>query len=78
MQLISKYNKGIQFLSCVTDIFRKHAWVFSLEDRKGITFTNSFQRVWNESGCKPNEIWLHKGSEFYSVSVKSYRNVFNK
>ena len=25
MQLISKYNKGFQFLLCIIDIFSKHA-----------------------------------------------------
>ena len=27
MQLLSRYNKGIRFLLCVIDIFRKNAWV---------------------------------------------------
>ena len=27
MQLISKFVRGIRFLSCVIGIFRKHAWV---------------------------------------------------
>ena len=34
MQLISKYNKGIRFLLCVIDIFRKYAWVVPLKDKK--------------------------------------------
>ena len=29
---------------------------------------NVFQKV--ESGCKPNKIWLDKGSESYNKSVK--------
>ena len=27
-QLISKFNRGIHFLSCVIDIFSKYAWLF--------------------------------------------------
>ena len=27
MQLISKFNKGFKFLSCVIDIYSKYAWV---------------------------------------------------
>ena len=27
LQLISKYDKGFQFLLCVIDIFSKHDWV---------------------------------------------------
>ena len=26
MQLMSKFNKGIRFLLCVIDIYRKNAW----------------------------------------------------
>ena len=34
MQLRSKFNKGIRFLLCVTDIFRKHTWVIPLKTKK--------------------------------------------
>ena len=28
--------------------------------------------VLNESNCKPNKIWVNKGSEFYNRSMKSW------
>ena len=56
MQLISKFNKGIRFLLCVIDIFSKYAWVIPLKDKKGITITNAFQKILDESNCKPNKI----------------------
>ena len=65
MQLISKYNKGFYFLLCVIDIYRKFAWIVHLKDKKSITITNTFQNVLNESGCKPNKIWVDKGSKFH-------------
>ena len=34
IQLISKSNKGIKFLFCVTDLFSKYAWVAPLKDKK--------------------------------------------
>ena len=34
MQLLSKCNKGIRFLLCVVDIFRKYAWDVPLKDKK--------------------------------------------
>ena len=34
MQLISKYNKGLTYLSCTIDLFSKYAWVVSLKDKK--------------------------------------------
>ena len=31
----------------------------------GITITNAFQKVLDESNHKPNKIWVDKGTEFY-------------
>ena len=62
MQLISKFNKGIRFLLCVIDIFSKYTLVTTLKDKKGIIITNAFQKILDESNCKPNKIWLDKGS----------------
>ena len=72
MQLISKFNIGFRFLLCAIDIYRKYALVIPLKDKKGITITNSFQKILDESNCKPNKIRVDKGSEFYNRSVKSF------
>ena len=72
MQLISKFNKGFRFLLCVIDIYSKYAWVITLKDKKGITITNAFQKILDESNRKPNKIWVDKGSEFYNRSMKSW------
>ena len=45
MQLISNFNKGFRFLLCVIDIFSKYAWVVPLKDKKGVTITNTFQKI---------------------------------
>ena len=71
MQLISKFKKGLSFLLCVIDIFSKYAWVIPLRDKISITITNAFQKVLKESDCKPNKIWVDKGSAFYNRSIKS-------
>ena len=34
MQLLSKFNKGFRFLSCVIDIYSKYAWVIPIKDKK--------------------------------------------
>ena len=49
----------------------KYVRVIPLKDKKGITITNAFQKILDESNCKPNKIWVYKGSEFYSRSMKS-------
>ena len=72
MQLISKFNKVIRFLLCFINIFSKYALVIPLKDKKGITIVNVFQKVLNKSNCKPNKIWVDKGSKFYNRSMKSW------
>ena len=64
MQLISKFNKGFRFLLCVIDIYSKYAWVIPLKDKKGITISNAFHKILDESNHKQNKIWVDKGSEF--------------
>ena len=49
MQLISKFNKGLRFLLCVTDIFSNYAWVVPLKDKKGVSIDNVFQKTLKES-----------------------------
>ena len=39
MELITYYNKGIQFLLSVIDVFGKYAWDVPLKDKKGGTIT---------------------------------------
>ena len=57
---------------CVIDIYSKYAWILSLKDKKGTTITNAFQKTLKESNCKPNKIWVDKGSEFYNRLMKSW------
>ena len=70
IQLISKYNKGIRYLLCAIDLFRKYALVVSLKDKKGITIVNTFQKNLASSKRKPNKIRVDQGSEFYNSSFK--------
>ena len=62
MQFISKFNKRFRFLLCVIDIYSKYAWVITFKDKKGNTITNAFQKILDESNCKPNKVWVDKGS----------------
>ena len=71
MQLISKFNKAFRFLLCVIEIFSKYAWAVPLNDKKGASNVNAFQRILKESDRKPNQIWVGKGSEFYNISFEN-------
>ena len=68
MQLINEFNKGFRFLLCVIDIFSKYAWVVRLQDKKGISIVNAFQKILDKLGSKPNKIWVDKGSELCNNS----------
>ena len=57
---------------CVIDIYSKYAWAIPLKDKNDTTITNVFQNNLDESGRKPNIIWVYKGSEFYNRSMKSW------
>ena len=72
MQLIGEFNKRFRFLLCVIDIYSKYTWVLSLKDQKGIAITQAFQNILDESGRKPNKMWVDKASEFYNRSMKSW------
>ena len=42
------------------------------KDKKGITVTEHFQVILDESGRKSRKIWVDWGSEFYNRSMKSW------
>ena len=42
-----------------------------MKDKKGITISDAFQKILDEFNCKPNKIWVDKGSEFHNSSMKS-------
>lgn len=71
IQLISKYDKQIRFLLCVTD-----ALLYMLGDsfkrQKGCYNTNAFTKNLDNSNRKPNEIWVDESNEFFSRSTKSW------
>ena len=53
-------------------IYSKYAWVIPLKDKEDVTITNGFRKILDESRCKPNKIWVDKGSEFHNRSMKSW------
>ena len=48
MQSLSKYNKVIKYLLCAIDIFSKYSWVVPLNDKKGTSIVNAFQKIISE------------------------------
>ena len=72
MQSLSKYNKGIKYLLCAIDLFSKYAWVIPINDKKGVSIVDAFQKILREFNRKRNKIWVDKGNEFYNNSFKKW------
>ena len=80
MQLISKYNKWIRFLLYAIDMHNKYAGLIPLIDKKSITITTTFQKIWGNFGLKQNKIRIDQDNEFYYKPIKLWQwhwNVFN-
>ena len=71
MLSLGKYNKGIKYLLCATNLFRKYAWVILMKDKKGTSIVNAFKKITSE-GRKPNKIWVDQGSEFCNKPFKDF------
>ena len=67
MQSISKFNRGFRFLWCIIDIYSKYVWVIPLKDKKGITITNAFQKIWRKSNNKQTKYGLIKTLSFITA-----------
>ena len=46
--------------------------LFLRKKKKGIPITNTFQKILDESGSKPNKTQVEKGSEFNNRPKKSW------
>ena len=67
MQSISKFNRGFRFLWCIIDIYSKYVWVIPLKDKKGITITNAFQKIWRKSNKNQTKYGLIKALSFITA-----------
>ena len=52
-------------------IVNTHGFLLS-KTKKNIRITNGFQKILDEFYCKPNKIWVDKGSEFYNKSMQPW------
>ena len=72
MQSLRKYNKGIKYLLCVSDLRSKYAWAVPWKDKRGISVVNAFQKILDSSNRKANKIWIHQVGEFYNNFLKDF------
>ena len=54
MLSLSKYDKGIKYILCATDLFSKYAWVIHIKDKKDTSIVNAFKKILSDFKRKPN------------------------
>ena len=48
-----------------------------MKETKRMTSTNAFQKILDKPSYRRNKVWVHKYSEFYNRSMKSYLQTNN-
>lgn len=69
MRALCKY-KGFRFLLTVIDVFIKYARYVPLVDKTGQAITDAFKSI--TKMCKPQKLWLDKGTEFYNRTFRKW------
>ena len=72
MQSLSRKNTVIKYLLCVIDLYSKYAFVIPLNDKKGISILNAFDKIIKQYNRKLNKIWVDQGEEFYNNIFKKW------
>ena len=57
--------------------FNKYVWIVPLENKRGISIVNAFQKTLNRWRSKPNEIWVDQGGKFYNKRFKRFQKINN-
>ena len=72
---ISNYesqNDGIIWLLVVIDNFSRYLWVEEMKDKSALTVLKAFQKIVNDVGMKPKNLWTDEGKEFYNNDFNLY------
>src|SRR5437773_2215328 len=64
-------ERGYKFILTIVDVFSKFAWAIPLKSKTGQEMTETFERVFKESGRIPKKIWTDKGREYYNKTFRS-------
>ena len=75
MRNFSKWNKGINYLLMVIDVFSKYGWVRVLKNKKAETVYEAFRDIIIKSNRKPKMLWTDRGSEFIGKYFKNYLGI---
>src|SRR5271156_2801651 len=61
-----------KYILTVIDIFSKYSWCIPLKSKTGSEITESFEKIFKDSGRIPKKIWCDKGTEFYNKTFQKF------
>ena len=75
MQAFTKFNRSVNYLVAVIDVFSKYGWLIPLKDKRGKSVASALKTIFKER--KPEKMWVDKGKEFYNKDVKDLIELYS-
>ena len=69
VQKLKKYNKGVNYLLTVVDVFSKYAWVVPIKQKTGLQVASALTALFKTSKRSPQKLQTDDGKEFYNKHV---------
>ena len=69
VQQLKKFNKGVNYLLTVVDVFSKYAWVVPIKQKTGFQVASALTDLFKTSKRSPQKLQTDDGKEFYNKHV---------
>ena len=69
VQKLKKFNKGVNYLLTVVDVFSKTAWVVPMKQKTGPQTAAALEKLFKTSKRRPRQLQTDDGKEFYNKHV---------
>ena len=73
MRSLFSFNRNVNYLLCVIDVFTKYAWV-TLKDKKTKAVLHDFMEMETQSKRKPDRLQVDQGKEFCNRFMQKWLN----
>ena len=70
-------ERGYKYILTVIDIFSKYSWCIPLKSKTGTEITESFEKIFKDSGRICKKLWVDKGKEFHNKLLKKLLDQHN-
>ena len=69
VQKLKKFNRGVNYLLTVVDVFSKTAWVMPMKQKTGLQTAKALEKLFRTSKRRPQNLQTDDGKEFYNKHV---------